>query len=177
MSVRVFRRIVLSGASVAVLAVGVSACGNDKRNAIPEQLCDVAITPELTAPLLPDGDEVKTEPQSPRKDEYAQCTVSVDGKAALYIVEYSGQNSFDALEYARDTSAFRNPQKVKGVTNAVIADGKFIAVTPCGEGKKSHVLDIDMNMPSSEAMDLRDELERFATSYLPVGKKVIGCEK
>lgn len=184
MSVTELRRIVPSVVSVVALAMGVSACGDDKSYAVPDRLCGVSVEPALLKPLLPVGEELKAEPRYVGDDEFPgsegalRCMVTVDGKNALYIQEFSGQNSFDALEHAREMGFDRNPQKVDGMTNAVIADGKFLVVTPCGEkGKKSQVLDIEMIMPIGEAKDLRDELERFATAYLPAGKKNAGCEK
>lgn len=177
------RRIVPSVVSMLALAMGVSACGDDKSYAVPDRLCGVSVEPALLKPLLPAGEELKAEPRYVGDDEFPgsegalRCMVTVDGKNALYVQEFSGQNSFDVLEHARKSFFDRNPQKIKGVANAVVADGKFLAVTPCGNGKKNHLLDIDMNMPAGEAGDLRDELERFATAYLPVGKKKMGCEQ
>jgi hypothetical protein len=165
----------MAGAAAA-LFVGMSGCGGSKGYTIPAQICGETVNPKLLAPLLSDGKEFEAE-REVLDSRRQQCVVSVDGKSAVLIDEYQDQNYFDALDHAQKTRSDGNPESSARAANAAIVDGEFIAVTPCaGRGSESHhVLDVSLTGSREEAREKRDELERFAGSYLSASLKKLGC--
>lgn len=171
------RRCALMGA-LMMLLVGTSSCAESKAYDIPEALCGRAIESTDLKPLLPGGGKVEGKQQD--TDEISSsCSVSVDQKVVLMIIEYRDQNAFDMIKHAMERQSRRNPEKSKVAENSVISDGNFLSMSPCrARGQKSnYILDISMAAPPSDTKKLRKELEKFAASYLPEGLKEMGCVK
>lgn len=174
---RGLRRCLPVAGVVAALLTGVSGCarGSDGYT-IPKRVCAAAVDGDLLAPLLPDGEELVAR-RNVLDDGHEQCLVSVDGQNVLSIDEYRDQKYFDALEHARETRLDRRPEASGGAPNAAVADGDFLAVTPCTDrgADSHHVLEVALTRSGEKAGEQRDELERFALSYIPAGLKKLGC--
>ncbi|MFF8833533.1 hypothetical protein [Streptomyces sp. NPDC015131] len=79
------RKAALLAAVVAAVSVLSSCSGGtteERKYAIPDALCGVAVEPSLLTPFLPPGEKVSTREESPSGGTQ-RCSVLVDGQVAL----------------------------------------------------------------------------------------------
>ncbi|MBL3670284.1 hypothetical protein JL475_30780 [Streptomyces sp. M2CJ-2] len=167
----------LSGLGLtAVLLSGVSGCGKSEELKIPGSICGRDIEPALLQQLLPNGESFEAQQDSfiPVQE---RCVLSVDNNRVLFINEYRDQNHFDILKHFMEKRLDRNPEKSTAAENSAITDGEILAMTACtkrGKGK-NHLLHISIMGSLEELKEKREELDRFAASYLPESRKEMGC--
>ncbi|MCG3041187.1 hypothetical protein L7D48_11550 [Streptomyces sp. S1A] len=166
--------------SAVVLVASLSACIGSEGYTVPEEICGRKIDPGLVRPLLPEGEKFEAE-MTPIGDDTTRCLLSVDGRTELGIREYRDGGELDAMKFAAENpSRFVNPRKASFGADTVVSDGMALSVNPCTyQGKKGHyILDVSVErFDVSEPDGWREELERFAEAYLPVGMEETGCEE
>ncbi|WP_093656970.1 hypothetical protein [Streptomyces radiopugnans] len=147
---------------------------------MPEEICGRKIDPGFVRALLPEGERFEAE-MTPIGDNMTRCMLSVDGQRELGIREYRDGGDFDAMEFAAERPRrFRNPEKASFGADTVVSDGKVLSLNPCTyqEERVVYILDITVNRFDADSSDgWREELERFAEAYLPVGMAETGCEE
>ncbi|MFP8906854.1 hypothetical protein [Streptomyces atacamensis] len=174
------RRATLGALLSAVLVASLSGCGGAADYTVPEEICGRKIDPGLVRPLLPEGEEFEAEKRS-IGDDTMRCLLFVDRRRELTIREYPDGGEVDAMKFAvENPGRFRNPKKVSFGADTVVSDGMVLSVNPCTyQGEKGHyILDIYVErFDVSEPDGWREELERFAEAYLPVGMEETGCRE
>ncbi|WP_406145849.1 hypothetical protein [Streptomyces sp. NBC_01012] len=159
----------------AALLAGLTACGADPTadDITPKALCGRTVDPELLRSLLPSG-EIKAKQESIGDPMNSRCVVSVNGSRTLYVDEVRDQNYFNVQ---KEIPVGPYPQQSGTSGNAVIADGRYVSMSPCPKrGSKSNfVLDITLSVSPDRAREQRTQLEKFATAYRPEGLRAMGC--
>ncbi|WP_432064445.1 hypothetical protein [Streptomyces sp. C10-9-1] len=168
------RRGVLTGAALLSLLAPTTACTAFGGYDVPDSVCGRPIAPEVLAPLLPEGENLKERHRSADEDA-SMCTLSVDGDAALVVEEWRDQEPRDMLEREKDKDPAGDPARSDVQGDSVISDGTFHSMNPCpARGEKSnHTLTLYLGGAGTGGK--RDELEAFAAAYLPEGLKAMGC--
>ncbi|WP_101256078.1 hypothetical protein [Streptomyces barkulensis] len=112
-------RLAVSAAFVLLLGLGTASCSAQEKNyEIPSSLCGTAVSPDLTEPLLPPGEEISTA-VSDRADGMTRCLVYVDDTQVLtFNIEWWKKGTSPA----RFASVFPNVEPGDKETE----DGRFI---------------------------------------------------
>ncbi|WP_329065984.1 hypothetical protein [Streptomyces sp. NBC_01429] len=158
-----------------ILLMTVSGCGSPDDYTIPTGICDRFIDPNSLKPLLPSGKNFEASQRSAEKED-SRCVISIDKSVTLYINEYRDQKKFDVMSFAESRNRFIHLEKSKTGDDTVIADGKLLSMNACPRrGAKSYyILDITLT-DSKSSKEQRENLDRFAASYLPTGLKAMEC--
>ncbi|MFD7290714.1 hypothetical protein [Streptomyces sp. NPDC059863] len=73
-------------AVVVAMGTTLAACSNSKseerKYAVPNSLCGIAVDTEQLSPFLPSGENISTQKTSP-SDGTTRCTITVDGEVAV----------------------------------------------------------------------------------------------
>lgn len=178
---RTRRALSLAGALCASLCV-LAGCSSSDGYTTPDALCGVPVGSGPLAALLPDGRKLE---QSPKHIDAATsvCSLSVDGKPALYLTDDVTDTGVDPAAVQHDVLLrMGNPRKVSVGDDARVADRGGIAVGVCAQQgrRQKFVTLVDLtseHVVPKRTADRRKALEEFLRAYLPKAMEAKGCRR
>ena len=175
---------ILSGIAAATAAVGLAATlsgcsGGGQEYAAPGKVCGAQVKKDTLLPLLPDGEKVKEQPADSIESD-SGCDIVVDDKIALSVYEEYVSKPYDPMAEL-ESYKFKHRQRISGLPfpgKGAVGDTNAMISTKCGTSKAAYLL-VDVKVDkgvNSDVKKRREDIQRFAESYVPNVLKKLNCE-
>ncbi|MFF2378047.1 hypothetical protein ACFVUW_27020 [Streptomyces xiamenensis] len=150
---------------------------------IAEDLCGMHVDPELTAPLLPAGEQLEV--RSPHVNSSADllCRVDIDGVATLAIDVFHFEAASQSLrewyeEMPEGSWGFVGGEEGRvGDDDIIFASSGSLIRTECAGARPEAVLDINVQIysPTRETEEGRRAMKDFTAALMASAKDTYGC--
>ncbi|GAA1278490.1 hypothetical protein GCM10009646_76790 [Streptomyces aureus] len=166
---------VLACVATAAMTTACSSEGTD----VPGKFCGALVKKSALSPLLPDGDEVKTQQDGSAATEIT-CSLNVDGTRVLNSTIRTLDGPLAPEDWDTALSKYKNAKKrhVSFPGTAVIgADGARITAK-CQDAAPSDSLLFNIDLFGSQVENSQagaTKLQKFLEDYVPAMTKQLDC--
>lgn len=172
--------------STLLLLPAAAGCAQGRDYALPRDICGVKLPQDVIDPLLPDGEKLgnKRERREFRGDaHFVRCTVTVDGKGAVYATLYEMPEVAPHRTGKNDPHHSDRPEPLKNLPFsgwADVTDDDVRGSTLCRDDPegRSDALSFEVTLQKTKASGSKERRaagERFIKKFIPREKKKEHC--
>ncbi|GAA2338201.1 hypothetical protein OKJ48_36405 [Streptomyces kunmingensis] len=164
----------------ALSILALSSC-SDKESEIPQSICGVTVEENVVAPLLKaDGKVSEWRTADWGGKGTGVCRVSVDDKEAIRVRVSWHEDAIDLMQYSSPDNSITGlweATRLSGLADdATLGDDGAMATARC-HGPSAEYLTVAFRVRhDGQVVHQRDEIKKFARSFVPGMIKEFGCK-